>query len=160
MNITKLRHVAAMNGVRISVGKVDGCKPRKRRKAEILKDIEHKLAKGDPLLVNSSDSFGTASERMRTKRRRPFAKDLVVDMETEGKNRSQIRATLRSHGFCKSTIQAQTKHMVAVTAGSVTTSASVTTNVSDTLGSATPSVPAAKTSTNNALECGPSHETN
>ena len=160
MNITKLRHVAAMNGVRISVGKSDGCKPRKRRKAEIIQDIQHKLANGDPLLVNSSYSVGTASERTRTKRRRPFAKDVVVKMETEGRNRSQIRAILRAHGFTQSTIQAQTKHMVAVTAGSVTSSASAIINASETLGSGTPIVPAAKTSTNNSLDCGASHESN
>ena len=92
MNINKLRHVAGLNGVRISLGKFDGCKPRKRTKAEILEDIKHKLVEDGPLLAPNY-------KRPKRKDKRPKRKDVIQQMEAEGKSRTQIRAALRLHGF-------------------------------------------------------------
>ena len=92
MNINQLRHVAGLNGVRISLGKIDGCKPRKRKKAEILDDIKHKLVQDGPLLAPNYT-------RPKRKDKRPKRKDVIQQMEAEGKSRTQIRAALRLLGF-------------------------------------------------------------
>ena len=74
MNINKLRHVAGLNGVRISLGKFDGCKPRKRTKAEILEDIKHKLVEDGPLLANPCQACaGRHRAHTCSKRRAPHA---------------------------------------------------------------------------------------
>ena len=96
MNCNKLRHVASLNGVRQCLRRSDGCTKRTRSKAEILQDLEHKLEMAGPLLVE---------------KKRPNSKDLVAQYEAEGKNRTEIRAALRKHGFSYAVIYSRTKHV-------------------------------------------------
>ena len=141
MNINKLRHVAGFNGVRICLGKSDGCKPRKRTKTEMLQDIEYKLKEGCALLVPvSSSQFTTISQR-----KRPMAKDVVQQMEAAGQNRTQIRAALKKHGFAGFTIWIRTKHLDPERVERETT-------ISSTEANATASLSAAACASNNALD--------
>ena len=140
MNINKLRHVAGFNGVRICLGKSDGCKPRKRSKAEMLQDIEYKLKEGCALLVPvSSSQFTTISQR-----KRPIPKDVVQQMEAAGQNRTQIRVALKKHGFSGFTRWIRTKHLDPERVECQTTISSIESN-------ATTSLSAAACASNSAL---------
>ena len=140
MDINKLRHVAGLNGVRICLGKSDGCKPRKRTKTEMLQDIEYKLKEGCALLVPvSSSQFTTISQR-----KRPIPKDVVQQMEAAGQNRTQIRVALKKHGFSGFTRWIRTKHLDPERVECQTTISSIESN-------ATTSLSAAACASNSAL---------
>ena len=99
MNINDLRHVVGLNKVFIKVGKRDGCKPRMRTKSQMLIDIERKLDEGGPLLGTRSSQHGADLQLIKTNKKRPCAKDVVEQMQAQGKSKCQIRAALRARGF-------------------------------------------------------------
>ena len=89
MNINKLRHVAALNGVRQCIENCDGWR-RKRTKAEILEDIEHKLEKCGALFVPGNSSEFTIV----SKRKRPNSKLVLVQTDAEENTKGQNSTAL------------------------------------------------------------------
>ena len=101
MKVGKLRHLAALNGCKVGLMHMT--------KARLLQYIEHTLEKSGRLIV--PDNTCRSSWLAGATKKKPKSKDVVSQMEAEGKSRSQIRAALKLHGFTNHCIWNRTKHM-------------------------------------------------